>query len=49
MIPVRIACSREQITTIIDFTLVYYDQLAVMAHKVSDEVILQHRKDTAHE
>lgn len=45
MIPVRIACSRAQIEEIIDFTLVYYDQLAVMAHKVSDEVIIKHNKE----
>jgi len=43
MIPVRVACTRAQIEEIIDFTLVYYDQLAVMAHKVSDEVIIRHQ------
>lgn len=42
MIPVRIACTREQIEQIIDMSLVYYGQLAVMAHKVSDEVIIKH-------
>lgn len=42
MIPVRVACTRAQIDAIIDFTLVYYDQLAVMAHKVSSEVIIKH-------
>lgn len=44
MIPVRIACSREQIEQIIDITLVYYDQLAVIAYKVSDDVILKHKE-----
>jgi hypothetical protein len=43
MIPVRVMCTREQIEQIIDLTLEYYDQLAVMAYRVSDEVILKHR------
>lgn len=43
VIPVRILCTREQIETIIDITLEYYDQLAVLAYKVSDEHILKHR------
>jgi hypothetical protein len=44
MIPVRIMCTREQIDQIIDLTLeYYYDQLAVMAYRVSDEIILKHR------
>lgn len=41
MIPVRIACTREQIEEIIDMTLVYYDQLEVMAYLVSEEVIIR--------
>jgi hypothetical protein len=41
MIPVRIMATREQIDTIIDLTLEYYDQLAVMCYKISDEVILR--------
>ena len=43
MIPVRIMCTREQIDKIIDITLEYYDQIAVMAYRVSDEIILKHR------
>jgi hypothetical protein len=43
MIPVRIAATREQIEKIIDLTLVYYDQKAVLAYRVSDEVILKYR------
>ena len=43
MIPVRIMCTREQIDQIIELTLEYYDQLAVMAYRVSDEIILRHR------
>lgn len=42
MIPVRIACSRDQIEQIIDLTIKYYDQLAVMAVKISEEVIIKH-------
>lgn len=45
MIPVRISCTRDQINQIIDFTMIYYDQLAIMAYKVSEEVILKHRGD----
>jgi hypothetical protein len=33
----------EQIHDIIDMTLTYYDQLAVLAYKISDDVILKHR------
>ena len=43
MIPVRIMCTRSEIEQIIDITLEYYDQLAVLAYRVSDIVILKHR------
>ena len=43
MIPVRIVCTKEEIEEIIDMSMVYYDQLAILAYKVSDEVILKHR------
>lgn len=46
MIPVRIACTREQIEQVIDLTAKYYSQEAVMAHKVSTEVIIKHFKPT---
>jgi len=45
MIPVRIACTREQIEQIIDFTIKYYEQIAVMAYKISEEVIIKRRKE----
>jgi hypothetical protein len=45
MIPVRVMCTREQIEEIIELTLEHYDQLAVMAYKISDEVILQYKAD----
>lgn len=41
MIPVRIMATREEIEKVIDFTLKYYDQLAVLCYKISDEVILK--------
>src|SRR4051812_18908209 len=42
MIPVCIACSREQIDAIADMTAKYYEQLAVMFYRVSDLVCLRH-------
>lgn len=44
MIPVRIACSRDQIEAIAEMTISYYDQQAVLAYRVGDEVILRRRK-----
>lgn len=46
MIPVRIVATRPQINTIIDLTMAYYDQLAVLCYRVSDEVILKHKEHT---
>jgi len=43
MIPVRIICNREEIELIIDMTMEYYDQEAILAYKIADEVILKHR------
>lgn len=43
MIPVRIMATREEMEQIIDLTLKYYEQIAVMAYKVSEEVILKTR------
>lgn len=40
VIPVRIACSKEQILEILKFTKEHYNQLAVMAYKVSQEVLI---------
>jgi hypothetical protein len=41
LIPVRIATNRENIDKIIDFTITHYNQLAVMAYKISEEVIIR--------
>lgn len=43
MQPVRFLSSREDLEKVIDFTLGHYQQEAVMAYKVSDEVILKER------
>lgn len=41
MIPVRIVATRSQIEKIVDMTIDYYEQLAVLCYKISDEVILR--------
>jgi hypothetical protein len=41
MIPVRIIATRDEIEKVVDLTLRYYDQLAVLCYKISDEVILK--------
>lgn len=41
MIPVRIACTSEQMSTIADMTAAYYKQKAIMYYKVTDEVIIK--------
>ena len=43
MIPVRVIATREQMEAIVAMTMKYYDQIAVLAYKVSDEVILRRR------
>ncbi len=43
MIPVRIIATEEQMNAIIDMTMDYYDQLAVLAYRISDRVILRHK------
>jgi hypothetical protein len=45
MIPVRIMCTRGEIDQIIDMTMEYYDQLAILCTKISEEVILRHACD----
>ena len=43
-IPVRIACTRAQVDAIIRLTLAYYGQLAVMAYRLSEEVLIVRAK-----
>lgn len=39
-IPVRIACTEKQIRQIITFSLRHYRQLAIMAYRISDKVLI---------
>lgn len=41
MIPVRIACTKEQIDIIADMTAAFYKQQAVMFYRISDEVYVK--------
>ena len=43
MIPVRIACSHEQIKLIARMTIEYYDQQAVMYYRLSELCIIEER------
>lgn len=45
MIPVRFIASREQVEKIIEMTLIYYEQDAIMAYKISDEVIMRYNDE----
>jgi hypothetical protein len=45
MIPVRIKCSGDDIDKIIDFTIKHYEQEAVLAYKISEEVILRNKSE----
>jgi|ERR1700739_3075400 len=44
MIPVRIIATREEIVKIIKITISYYEQEAVLAYRVADEVILMEKE-----
>jgi hypothetical protein len=41
MIPVRIACTEEEINQIADMTAAFYDQDAVMFYQISDKVFIK--------
>lgn len=43
MIPVRIACTQEQIEKIADFTIDHYQQIAVLYYRVSDKVFIKEK------
>jgi len=45
MIPCRIVCNEEQISEIMDFTIEHYKQEAVLAYRVSTNVILRHKEE----
>lgn len=39
MIPVRIACTKEQLEEILSFTIKYYKQKEIFAYRISDKII----------
>jgi hypothetical protein len=43
MIPVRIIATKDEIEKIVDHTMEYYDQLAVLAYRVGEDIILKER------
>jgi hypothetical protein len=45
MIPVRLACSKEQIEEIADITAKYYNQKAIIYYLISDEVTIKNYED----
>lgn len=45
VIPVRIICSETQVNEIIDFAIKHYRQLAILAYRISDRVILKRAKN----
>jgi hypothetical protein len=46
MIPVKIAATRDEILAICRMTAEYYDQVQVMAYRISDEVIFMKKDGT---
>lgn len=45
MIPVRIACTEDDIDSIINLTMKYYNQEAVMSYQISEHVKIVNNKD----
>ena len=45
MIPIRIICTKDEIDLIVDFTVNFFDQEAVLAYKLSDDIILRSKED----
>lgn len=45
IIPCRIVCTKDQISDIIDFTIEHYSQEAVLAYRISTNVILRHKNE----
>jgi len=43
IIPCRIVCNEEQINKIIDFTIEHYNQEAILAYRISTNVILRYK------
>lgn len=45
MIPVRVACLPEQIGELLDLTIDHYRQQAVMAYRLSEQVLIRRASD----
>jgi hypothetical protein len=45
MIPVRIHCTKSEIKGIIEMSMEYYRQLAIICYRISDLVLLVHKED----
>jgi hypothetical protein len=45
MIPVRVLATRDEIEKIVDLTINYYNQIAVLAYRVSNETILKYKTE----
>ncbi len=45
MIPVRIMATKEEIEIIVSMTIKYYNQKAILAYKISEELILKFKED----
>lgn len=45
VIPVRIFCSMYEIEEIIDYTLEYYEQEAIMCYLISDTVFIKYKDE----
>jgi len=41
MVPVRVTCNKEHVQDIIELTLTYYQQPAIMAYKISDTCVVR--------
>jgi len=44
MIPVRFIATKEEAEQIVDYTLKYYNQEAVLCYQISSEIIMRYKK-----
>lgn len=44
MIPVRVMCTEDDIKKILGFTILHYEQIEVIAYRVSDRIIRYRRE-----
>ena len=45
MIPVQLLATEAEMNQIVDMSIVYYDQIAIMAYEISRNVILRYRDE----